>query len=733
MLHKLLVLSLFSFLALKSTSQEKIIKFTDQFQSAVPYLTVLVNTQAFVTDATGHIVLKAKGSSAHINLKATQYEHLDSVFPLSNDTLYIKIFKKTIALNEVVISIFGKEQYVSSQITPVSSISSQYLQKGGALNLNDGIGLITGIKAQQTCNVCGSSEIRINGMEGAYTLVMIDGMPMVTGLGTVYGLTGIPNNLIERVEIVKGPSGALFGSDAMAGTLNIVTQKALAKPRATFGFWGSTYSEWNANMGITGALGKHWKGLFSAQSTVNNAVIDNNYDGFTDGVLQKSVSLFGKISHNGKSNFQLALRGYHDNRWGGQLNWTPAFRGTDSVYGESIWVQHYELLASFNSGKKNLLKHQLSGIYHHQNAYYGTQLYVGTQNNVFYQNTLPFQIKKSQLILGSTLRYNGYDDNSPVTATGTVHHVMPGFFTQLETNVQKKWAFQPGFRLDYERTHGFIPSPRLAIKFSPSAHQSFRMAIGSGFRIVNVFSEDHAALTGSRTVVFTEKLLPERSWNGLLHWVTDIHGKFGSWSIESNLFYNYFTNKIVPNYDLNPEWVVYSNLNGHLINKGGSIQINSLATKKSNFSAGFTYMHSKRYEVLENTTIKQDVPFVPKWNGNITYAYTFKNSITLDLSGIVTGTMHMPVFEQDPRSNKSPVWANINLGAKYKIKKLQFIATLKNVFNYIPQGILLRPFDPFDKQINNPQTNPFNHTFDASYNYAPLLGRRLQLGILLNI
>ncbi|HRF39444.1 MAG TPA: TonB-dependent receptor plug domain-containing protein, partial [Saprospiraceae bacterium] len=90
---------------------------------------------------------------------------------------------------------------------------------------------LSGVQPVINCNVCNTGDIQINGIEGVYTQILLDGMPIVSGLGTVYGLMGIPNSLIERIEVVKGPAGTLYGSEAMAGQINIITKNSLSAPR----------------------------------------------------------------------------------------------------------------------------------------------------------------------------------------------------------------------------------------------------------------------------------------------------------------------------------------------------------------------------------------------------------------------------------------------------------------------------------------------------------------------
>lgn len=133
--------------------------------------------------------------------------------------------------NEVVIS--GTLQPVErlKSVIPVESYSPAFLRRSAAPGVFESLSLINGVQPQINCNVCNTGDIHINGMEGPYTMVLIDGMPIVSSLSTVYGLSGIPNALIKRIEVVKGPAGILYGSEAMGGVINIVTKEPISAPR----------------------------------------------------------------------------------------------------------------------------------------------------------------------------------------------------------------------------------------------------------------------------------------------------------------------------------------------------------------------------------------------------------------------------------------------------------------------------------------------------------------------
>ncbi len=167
-------------------------------------------------------------------------------------------------------------------------------------------------------------------------MVLIDGMPIVSSLSTVYGLSGIPNALIERVEIVKGPASSLYGSEAVGGLINIITKNTAHAARLYADYMHTSWNEKSADLGFVWKPAKKTAVLTGLNGYLYDQPIDKNKDGFTDVTLQKRLSVFQKWSVTRKENrlLSFAARYYHEDRWGGDMRWNKSFRGGDSIYGE---------------------------------------------------------------------------------------------------------------------------------------------------------------------------------------------------------------------------------------------------------------------------------------------------------------------------------------------------------------------------------------------------------------
>lgn len=644
------------------------------------------------------------------------------------------------AIEEVVITGSLKSIRRSESVVPVELISHQFFQKNPTPSLFEAVGLINGVQPQLNCNVCNTGDIHINGMEGAYTMILIDGMPIVSSLSTVYGLSGIPNSMIDRIEVVKGPASSLYGSEAMGGIINVITKNASVAPRLSVDVMATGWQEYTMDISGKINMGKKVQSLIGMNYYNYQNPIDNNKDGFTDLTLQNRISVFNKWNGTRKENrvSSLALRYVNEDRWGGQMNWTRQYRGGDSIYAEQITTKRWEMIGQYQLPFKEKIMTQLSYNWHDQNSVYGVIPYIARQQVAFVQTYWDKAIGlRHSFLLGSSVRYTHYDDNTPATAsfdgllnTPTVT-VLPGIFVQDEWSINAKNKFLAGYRFDYDKNHGAVHSPRMAYKYAPNYTHTFRASMGTGYRVVNLFTEDHAALTGARTVIIAEALKPEKSYNANINYVLKIPSASGLLNVDATGFYSYFTNKIVGDFDTDPQKIIYENLNGNAVSRGISVNIDRSFTFPLKLMLGVSYMDVfLKEENKKGMVSKVQQLHAPAWSGNFIATYTLKRKWVLDLTGKWTGPMRLPIVPNDFRREYSPWFCTANIQLTYKPRaKLEFYTGLKNIFNFVPANPILRPFDPFDKSAADPVGNPYAYTFDPSYNYSSLQGIRGFFGV----
>lgn len=659
------------------------------------------------------------------------------------ETLRITMAAESNALEEVVVTGTLKESGKSESPVNVDIITPRLLRRTLVPNLFEATAMVNGVKPQVNCNVCSTGDIHINGLEGPYTLILIDGMPIVSGLSSVYGLMGIPSSLMERLEVAKGPASALYGSEAMGGTINLITKFPAHAPRFSFDYSATSYKEHNLDLGLRLNSGKKINWLFGANTFYFDEIIDRNQDGFTDLTLQKRLSFFSKmnVERDDQKEFSVAARYVYEDRWGGQTNWNSSFRGGDSIYGESIYLNRVELISKYQWPLREKIYSQLSYNFHDQNSVYGDTWFLAKQSTTFFQTYWNGQLNnRNDFIAGVAYKSIWYDDNTVVTSDRSgkqnspdVNHLL-GVFAQNECTLDSlsKHKILFGLRADYHNVYKLVSSPRIAYKWSPGYRWIFRANLGTGFRVVNVFTEDHAALTGAREVVFTEQIEPERSLNGslnLVHKMPAGTSRYINW--EAGLFYYHFYNKIVADYDSDPDKVIYNNLSGYAYSRGFNAQASLVGTGDFKFTLGLTYADVQNVETDSTGTLQKQWQLQsPKWSFNYVISYTIPRvELKLDLTGNIYGPQRLPVLPKDFRPEYSPWYCLANIQASKTFKRWELYAGVRNLLNFVPLYPIMRPEDPFDKQVYDPVQNPNGYTFDTGYNYAPLQGIRFYMGL----
>lgn len=714
----------------------------------VEFASVAIQAKSFGTtaDTLGKFKLTALPAGKHtVLISAIGFKtYQQNVTLTANQTTRINVALQEEAgqLNEVVVTGTMKEVSKLDSPVPVEVITQKFLYKNPVPSIFEALTYVNGVRPQLNCNVCNTGDIHINGLEGPYTMVLLDGTPIVSGLSTVYGLIGIPNSLIERVEIVKGPASTLYGSEAVGGLINIITKTVSKAPKFSADAFSSNWRDLNVDLGFKFNAGEKVSSLLGVNYFNYQNPIDNNGDGFTDLTLQHRISVFNKWSVARKENRQatLAVRYYYENRWGGDMKWTPEYRGGDERYGESIYTKRFEAVGLYQLPTTEKLTFQYSLNSHNQNSYYGTTPYMAAQRIAFGQLLWDKTVGKHSLLTGLPVRYTYYDDNTTATFTEGVGNradriFLPGIFIQDEIT-SGPHKFLLGARYDYNSRHGSIFTPRFAYKLTMNQTDALRFNVGRGYRVVNLFTEDHAALTGARDVVIKNALKPEQSWNANLNFVKKIVTGNSFIGLDASIFYTRFSNRIIPDYDTDPNKIIYDNLNGYSVSKGISLNLDVNLYAPLKIVTGATLMDNSQVD----NGVKSRPILSERFMGTWAVTYDFiRAGLTLDYTGNVYGPMRLPLLsEEDPRAEYSPVWSlqNIQLTKKFG-DRVEIFGGVKNLLNFRPPAnSIARPNDPFDKnvqfgpdgQVMATPDNPYRLTFDPSYVYAPNQGIRGFLG-----
>ncbi|MEM8484062.1 MAG: TonB-dependent receptor [Bacteroidota bacterium] len=727
------------------SSIEGIIRASDGMPVPFANITVKGTAEGTAADINGHYTLTlnlaANAKNRTVTLVAAAIGFQSSATTLtvnttSTYTLDFNLDEGLLELDGIVVSGNLVETHVKDTPVKVDVISARYLEKIPSANIMEALENVNGLSQQIDCGVCGTNNIRINGMDGPYTAVLIDGMPIMSSLATVYGLNGISPALIQQIEVVKGPMSTLYGSEAMGGVINIITKQAQTAPGLTLNAFGTSDGEYAMDIGVVPTRGK-LSTLVSSTLFYNDRFVDKNGDNFSDLTLNKRASLFGKALLTDEEGFKrlaVSARYYFEDRMGGTHDFisqfTPALRGSDQLYGETIKTSRVELLGSYYFPFTAPLRLDIAFNTHAQESFYGDQQYDARQLVAYAQAVLPLYLNPANtLTLGAAMRLQQYDDNTGATGVFAGDMLIqnqvdtrqtPGIFAQHELLPTQNMRLLTGLRLDYQESHGIIPSPRVSLKVNPADNTTLRFNAGTGFRIVNLFTEDHAAYAGARATVLLEKIKPERSVNGTISAQQIVPIPAGPLTVDLDVFYSYFTNKITPDY-ATPGVIRYENLDGSATTRGISLSLNqNFIGSGLRYTLGGTLLDVFTKEMGE----KQALEFAPAFEGvaSITYDVALVN-LTIDYTANLKGPMHLPVFASPfERPDTSPAFSVHNLQVTREFNTgagdiVQVYAAVENLFDYTQPAPLIDP------------GNPFGPNFDTSYVYGPIHGRHFGLGV----
>jgi len=675
-------------------------------------------TRSVVADSAGRFVFAGLAAGRY-RVRAEHTGHLPTerdVTARSGVVALELVLRPAIDLGPLTVTGTMPPTYVSESPVKVEVVTSRALDRSISSSLVDAVRHINGLTPQVDCGVCYTNSIRINGMEGPYTAVLIDGMPIAGALGSVYGLNGIEPAIIEQVEIVRGPSSTLYGSEAMGGVVNVVTKDPRFAPRATVHVSRADHGQTELNASWSPSAG-NVKALLSGSAYHMGRFLDGNGDGFSDVTMDSRIALFGKATWQSAAGARVGASAklYYEDRFGGQRGWTESDRGGTRVYGEAIDTRRAEFMANVVPASVPGLRLEGSYAFHEQDSYYGATRYAATQHVGFGNALFTHDAGAHTLLLGATARFTSYDDNTP--ATDKVDHgVIPGVFVQDEFRAGDVVTVLAGARADLHDAHGVIVSPRASVKWQPFLQTTVRVNAGTGFRVVNVFTEDHAALTGARRVEFAESLDPERSRSIAVNVNQIIEIGPSPMMIDLDFFHTRFSNRIAADYDSDPNVIRYANLDGHAVTRGVSLALNqNVAFERLLYTVGVTIQDV--YLVHEG--VRRRELFAPDWRGVFGVTWNVPSpALRLDWSGYASGSMRLPSYPPGfERPTRSPAHSVHDLKLTWRGPRgVDVYGAMRNIFDYTQGSPLIDA------------GNPFGDTFDTSYVWGPIEGRRIAFG-----
>ncbi|MBM3286342.1 MAG: TonB-dependent receptor [Candidatus Eisenbacteria bacterium] len=614
------------------------------------------------------------------------------------------------------ISVEGER--TGSGVTDKEIVRTEVIARGDLVESADRGSLMSALDGQtglktRPCAMCGSCGIGMQGLEPSYTEVNVDGLPVFSGLGTLYGLDGIAAGDVERLELVKGTGSSLYGSGAIAGAVNLVS----VAPEAGGALEIRASSDQHGQSSLYLGASTHPGGVPMRLSVSAGATpdrIDTNDDGVTDVPESWRTSVGASAeAPAGGGTLRLGGRAYWEDRFAGEVGWTPRDRGSSTVYGREIQTRRQEISLRWRgaSDGNRLWSARGALVRHEQDSWYGTQEYAARQRlGLFMLTVEQFWSEPHTTVLEAGLSGEDYDDNLRLLAPTDLRYVVPSLVVQHSWKMGTALTVQAGNRAESYEEDGVILTPRMTAAWDISPGTTLRLSAGTGYRPVTLFSLDVATEAGFDSVQLGEDLRAEESAAVAAalarRWLSD----WGSARVDLNLFYTDFRNKAVIEHAEGSD-IFVSNASD-AFSRGFEVQASGLHQDGWNAKLGYT-RSEVRYRTVEGW---RDVELQYAYTADGTVGRDWKEAgLSTKVSAVLYGPQHLP--EGRGRDRAEP-YALFDAAVRKRWGRLSASFGVNNVFDRTQDE------SPY---VRDPETGRLRP--DAALIYAPVLGRAFVLSL----
>ena len=746
----------------------------------IPFATIVIKntTIGTATDETGHYnLINMPIGKFTVMATAIGYKPFSKeVEFLEKSTIELKIVldEDVLGIEEVVVTADRNEKNRKDASVIVNTLTPKLFEVAQTATISDGLNFCPGLRMENNCQNCGFNQVRMNGMEGPYSQVLINSRPIFSGLAGVYGLELIPSNMIERMEVIRGGGSALYGSNAIAGTINLILKDPVNNSYeigASSGYTG---------VGLEGADNPAFDysinfntSLVSADSRTGMALygyhrdhepFDANNDGFSETTKINNLTVGTRVFHRFTHQNKLAVDFFtikEDRRGGnkfdmpnheadiseavkhnittGAITFDQFFResdklslfvsgqkvGRDSYYGAEQSLKDYGRTDGFTYN----IGTQYSANFSHSNLIGGIEF----RGETLEDQKLGYADYENAQIMNDTIVSVPHTDNTWVADQQSFIY---GAFAQYEHKI-KKFSLSAGLRFDHytiennmngENKSGNVLSPRLTLKYDIKDFMQIRGSYSQGYRAPQIFDEDlHIETSGSRQVIHKNDpdLEQETSHSYMLSFDFNKRIKKINIGFLAEGFYTQLNNAFANEYGESDEngVVTFTRVNAEkgAVVKGINLELNLIPQGDFSFSSGFTIQQSNYEEVQEFNEKK--FFRTPDNYGYATIDWDFYKGFCFSATGTYTGKMLVPYFgtelpedaREDGELRESESFFDMGAKLSYKFRlngaKMQLFVGMKNILNSYQ--------DDFDVTVNR----------DPGYLYGPSQPRTVYFGI----
>lgn len=650
--------------------------------------------------------------------------------------------------NEVAESVITARQ-PGNTLSKLSSVRTEVITAAGlckmaCCNLAESFENSASVTVGYSDAITGARQIKLLGLSGTYTQMLDENRPVMRGLASPFGLSYIPGQWLESIQIAKGPSSVINGLEAITGQINMEHRKPTAENPLFVNLFASNDTKLEANVASSLQINEKWSTVILGHVSSELKSFDHNGDGFRDEPKTMQFNLANRWLYYAPNGTQVrfGFRALSDDRLGGQMEYTNRTdRFNSGLWGSSIQNKglngYLKVGVPLNAENSQNVALVADYTYHQFDSYFGMKDYNGKQNSIFinllYQNDINESHKIEFGLTGQHDKFaefmgEHYPALSIVASAedykysfddkGRIENSLGGF-GEYTYRVGEKLTLVAGARLDYNDLQGWLFAPRVNLKYAMLDNKIIlRGSGGRGFRTANIFVDNLGMFSTGRTIKIDDNLnLGEDAWTygGNL----TIYMPFGyedNTYLSFDYFRNDFVSQIIVDQERDSKYVWLYNLDGKSYTNTYQVDFSVDPFERFNIVATFRYTDAKVTLAGQGLVER---PLTSRYKAVLNMQYsTNMSKWVFDFTAQLNGPMRLPNFMD---MDYSPVYPMLFAQVTRKFKGIDIYLGGENLTNYRQKDAIISAEHPFSSQFN------------ASAIWGPLMGIKVYAGMRLTL
>lgn len=589
--------------------------------------------------------------------------------------------------------------------------------------------------------ITGAKQIKLLGLSGTYTQMLDENRPVMRGIASPFGLSFVPGQWLESIQIAKGPSSVINGLEAITGQINVEHRKPTDETPLFLQLYGSLDKMYEGNVASALQINDHWSVINMLHVGGTASKMDHNSDGFRDEPEDLNLAFTSRWLYYAPSGMQIRFGGnlIYDDRMGGQMlaskNYEENIKGR--LWGSNIVNKgangYVKVGVPITENNSSNIAFVADFNHHEFDAFFGRKKYVGVQNSVFanliYQNEINDLHKVN---FGLTFQHDniGQTLTSPFRPAHGFDEILFGdesfdrvenslaLFGEYTLTLEDRLTFVGGLNLEKNSLHGWLFAPRANIKFSLTDNIVFRALGGRGYRSANIFTDNLGIFSSGRQFRIGELDLLEDAWTygGNVTFYLPFGYEGTDTYLSFDYFRNDFNNQVIVDQESTVDATEFYNLDGNSFTNTYQVDFSVDPFERFNIVATFRYTDAK--VTLKNQGLVER-PLTSRFKGvlNMQYA-TAMNKWTFDFTAQVNGPMRLPNFAAKAWGMEcSPVYPMLYAQVTRKFRSFDVYVGGENLTNFRQHDAIIGAADPF------------NSDFSANCIWGPLMGTKVYAGV----